>query len=733
MSGVYGILIAATILGKLKYEEIFVVLSLFVVASGLWIFRYLFGGSRLWSWVLICSIAIGTIWIQREFLWNLLQQIQNGKEALARLTRKQEAIFIIFFMTFGAMLLYEITFCIKLGFLSILAILGTIGAQVYLKRDIPIYEIGLFLFYQTAASVIHYQRTVEVRLCGGSMKKKHSVGGVLLIECVVIITFWGGVRLATSSLQSDLFQIPLHVEQFISRGIPDLFWINEENGVVNRGNFRGKDRKRLEITSSEKPEEIFYLKGFTGSTYTGDGWEEADDRAFYESQVEQREFHMFEAHELAQYYEESTFQMASGVLEKLNIDPFQISVKEMDGDHRYFPYLSRELREKDGIYTFETYPQNWLENLVYYIEIQYSWEEPINSTYLNYIRDMYTKLPDSGLERIRQMCDAYPADTWEEITEYIQLNLWENAEYTLNPGEIPDGEDVAEYFLFERKAGYCQHFATAAVLMYRMYGIPSRYVTGFLVSPDDFVQDEDGNWRAVLKGKQTHAWAEIYIEHFGWLPVETTPPGSVTGMELVEDGGMAERTEAFSKEETTVTLEETKESERATEGKSESKAAQEKVEHTNVQYGVEDTSLQNFLILLVKGILILGGIAALAALGGHGMLAYRRWGLEKNSKSSASRLLGRIIEMMHMIGEMKGYRGDEETFSQILSSSVPGLSEEEIRSLVCMAMQENFGKVKVSKEKLRQAYTTYLKISEFVYGKLGPMRRIYFEYIKIYG
>lgn len=58
--------------------------------------------------------------------------------------------------------------------------------------------------------------------------------------------------------------------------------------------------------------------------------------------------------------------------------------------------------------------------------------------------------------------------------------------------------------------------------MYRIYGIPSRYAVGFRVTPDLFEEQEDGRYKAVLTDEQAHAWAEIYFDGEGWLPVETT-------------------------------------------------------------------------------------------------------------------------------------------------------------------------------------------------------------------
>ena len=64
--------------------------------------------------------------------------------------------------------------------------------------------------------------------------------------------------------------------------------------------------------------------------------------------------------------------------------------------------------------------------------------------------------------------------------------------------------------------------------MYRLYGIPARYAAGYAVSPEEFSPQEDGSFRAVLTDGQAHAWAEIYVDEAGWIPVEMTPPAEET-------------------------------------------------------------------------------------------------------------------------------------------------------------------------------------------------------------
>lgn len=75
------------------------------------------------------------------------------------------------------------------------------------------------------------------------------------------------------------------------------------------------------------------------------------------------------------------------------------------------------------------------------------------------------------------------------------------------------GNDYVEYFLYENKQGVCTHFASAAVLLFRLYGIPARYVEGYLVR-----DLESGNGAQAIMDEAAHARAEIYVKGVGWIP-----------------------------------------------------------------------------------------------------------------------------------------------------------------------------------------------------------------------
>ena len=87
--------------------------------------------------------------------------------------------------------------------------------------------------------------------------------------------------------------------------------------------------------------------------------------------------------------------------------------------------------------------------------------------------------------------------------------------YTLAPGEY--GRDAVDEFWFERKQGFCEHFAASFVVMARAMGIPSRVVTGYQGAEP---RDADG-WM-VVRQANAHAWAEFWQPGVGWQRVDPT-------------------------------------------------------------------------------------------------------------------------------------------------------------------------------------------------------------------
>ena len=82
-------------------------------------------------------------------------------------------------------------------------------------------------------------------------------------------------------------------------------------------------------------------------------------------------------------------------------------------------------------------------------------------------------------------------------------------------------KDPIANFLFERKQGHCEYFASSMAVMLRTLGIPSRVVNGFRT--DEF-NDITGNY--VVRAKDAHAWVEAYFPGYGWQTFDPTPAGN---------------------------------------------------------------------------------------------------------------------------------------------------------------------------------------------------------------
>lgn len=87
--------------------------------------------------------------------------------------------------------------------------------------------------------------------------------------------------------------------------------------------------------------------------------------------------------------------------------------------------------------------------------------------------------------------------------------------YTLSPGLY--GEHTADEFWFDRKAGFCEHIASAYVVAMRALGVPARLITGYQGAQRNAV---DGYW--TVRQSDAHAWAEIWQSGAGWVRVDPT-------------------------------------------------------------------------------------------------------------------------------------------------------------------------------------------------------------------
>ena len=136
----------------------------------------------------------------------------------------------------------------------------------------------------------------------------------------------------------------------------------------------------------------------------------------------------------------------------------------------------------------------------------------------------YLQLPQNLDPRIPRLADEVMRDQPSVYEKAVSLERYLSTHfaYTLELPNTQPADPVAN-FLFERKRGHCEYFASAMAVMLRAEGIPSRVVTGF--RGGEF-NNLTGSY--IIRARDAHAWVEAYLPNRGWLEFDPTPAGDFT-------------------------------------------------------------------------------------------------------------------------------------------------------------------------------------------------------------
>jgi hypothetical protein len=138
--------------------------------------------------------------------------------------------------------------------------------------------------------------------------------------------------------------------------------------------------------------------------------------------------------------------------------------------------------------------------------------------YPEVVRNTYLQLPhlDPRIKKLTQSITARSTNDYDRAST-IRNYLIAHYAYTLDL-RGPRVDDPLANFLFVRRAGHCEYFASAMTIMLRSIGVPARYVTGFL--PGEY-NDIGGDY--IIRGSDAHAWVEVYFPSYGWMTFDPTP------------------------------------------------------------------------------------------------------------------------------------------------------------------------------------------------------------------
>jgi transglutaminase-like putative cysteine protease len=127
---------------------------------------------------------------------------------------------------------------------------------------------------------------------------------------------------------------------------------------------------------------------------------------------------------------------------------------------------------------------------------------------------------------------ATPFDKALAIQNYLRTEY--TYDQTVGPGH---GNDALLAFLYETRRGYCEQFAAAFAAMARSVDLPARVAIGFT----EGIRDPNDPTLYRVRGVHAHAWPEVYLGEYGWVPFEPTPgrgpprAGDWLGIEPAQD------------------------------------------------------------------------------------------------------------------------------------------------------------------------------------------------------
>lgn len=299
--------------------------------------------------------------------------------------------------------------------------------------------------------------------------------------------------------------------------------------------------ERLQIRMSQ-PKQM-YMRGFVGSKYTEDGWEDSDLKIYggdYEgvfdwfssndyspltnlsAYVTQSAEHGGEAKENSIYVEVSNISarrkyqyvpecVTYGSLENLYAPKNDVNFRSQglgrEKDY-FFDMVDVMNNDYKAIYGETWYQDQTGDKLFHDSE----------NVYGTFARTYYEDVPDD----LKAYFDSHAPNAGQKMNPFDAIKVVRdytagNMSYNNDADEYSGDEDFVIEMLSGHKSGYSAHFATAATMLFRYYGIPARYVEGYLVNP------EAGSDVISVTDEDSHAWVEIYAGGLGFIPIEVTP------------------------------------------------------------------------------------------------------------------------------------------------------------------------------------------------------------------
>ena len=668
LCGNYGILCFWESLTGIRCQEAVVCLWAAVFSCGLWYFYFY---KRTWlrtaaavTTALLLILAI----VGRTALLSQAKHIQKAFTGETGLASRDVTLFFFFGMTLVALLLFLLEFVYKQHAVCCLI-------TVALLLSGPLF--GIASDFRAILFLALFQISPFMPM------------GNRIFAFLTVITFVL-LFIPVSVHQEQFYSAAYHVEHFVHNTISWATGRADEavaDGNVSRGNDYKTGTVQLTVETYVAPSEPLYLHGFSGNRYLGGQWQRADDTALLERALQilgwQQKTYNISSTYSGMYYTLNSFLSGDGIRNSRTVN-----VKHVSRHYRnYFePYGGQWINGTlystyaNTGYDYRYYQQSDMKidwnRVPKAFESQAQWYGSLQDAYMEAVGENCLDVPRERLPRLTELCETHSLEDFDEITAFITTTLQSRASYTQLPGNAPVNKDIVEYFLFESGKGYCQHFASAATLMYRLYGIPARYASGYLISPADF-QLETGVYKAYVTDESAHAWVEVFIKDYGWVPIEVTP-SSDAAIHPFYPGLDMEKWDRLLKEAS-----------RALPAEAPAPDTEEEIQETNEAALLWDIPWEDYAEELHIAAVILIYTLLLTPL----LLDYRRLRLLTRMQSMDCRQhFLRLIRALHYTGYLKEYDGMEADFGRQLSALFPQTASDLILRMTAIVEKAAYGK-----------------------------------------
>lgn len=548
------------------------------------------------------------------------------------------------------------------------------------------------------------------------------------------------------------------------------------NGGINRGELgkikgiRYTNETVLTLTTSDIDKNQ-YFSSFIGQTYENNQWLEPMSVALKEDCKEQL-VDVMDADGTLQAYIDGGRGDYYNIVKK-----FPYTLEYVNGDTKTGMYVSADVT---GYSIFQ--------NISEYIDSQYNETDKIkyhieHTEYQNRVYDSYLGVPENVADIVNGLMGNVTVTTQEQkeyYIKYVKDYLAANYTYNLMPGKVPEGEDFVKYFLLESREGYCTYFATAAVMMYRCAGIPARYVEGYVVTDNAISQGrtyhtllsryaeggikterENTNYVLEVQDNAAHAWAEVYMDGYGWVTVEVTPPAGAAGTAQQTGNGQPvsvagqETPEETAQESTQETHTDAAEKTQAEEGTSETVADSKDIQNlpeaqnADVQGSEENEKVDRLGTLFTNPLFFIPCIIVFFVMGVF-LLIFARYFIIRQIRMGKERtcslktmeqkqLCQMILSEYQSLEKVIAFAGfgqtnglEYEAYAGYLTEASDIFRNNQMKAIMELVLRISFSGVPVSESEYRAFRKNVRKIRQEIYREQGAFRKFYFKYIKMY-